>query len=280
MSSENPYRSPEQAQPPILASYAPSLPTLVKPFQSLQGLGAAVKALLGTVAFAKMGAIAASVWLVSALSTVGELSSPQVQLPATLQVGIVVLGVLLSMVAGVVYLIWLYRAYQNLPALGVGKLEASPGWAVGYYFIPFLNLVRPYQTMVEIVRGSAPQTDAMNGNVRTSIVGWWWAGWILAGVLGQVSGVIVQGDAPDLATLRVAGSLDVAMHLISLLTAILAIRIVHRVTSGQEEKSRVVRSLPGQPPAFPPVANAPFAAPAYAPAPAAQENPFSDFRGP
>ena len=63
-------------------------------------------------------------------------------------------GILMAIITGIIYLMWLHRAYQNLPALGVTKLDATPGWAVGYYFIPILNLFRPYQTMVEILRES------------------------------------------------------------------------------------------------------------------------------
>jgi Domain of unknown function (DUF4328) len=32
---------------------------------------------------------------------------------------------------GIVFLMWIHRAYSNLPALGARNLETSPGWAVG-----------------------------------------------------------------------------------------------------------------------------------------------------
>ena len=47
-------------------------------------------------------------------------------------------------------LMWVHRAYRNLPALGARDMAYSPGWAVGWWFIPFLNLVRPYQVVREI----------------------------------------------------------------------------------------------------------------------------------
>jgi heme/copper-type cytochrome/quinol oxidase subunit 2 len=44
----------------------------------------------------------------------------------------------------VFFLIWEYRAYKNLSALNAQNLEHSPGWAVGWWFIPFANLVKPF----------------------------------------------------------------------------------------------------------------------------------------
>jgi len=43
----------------------------------------------------------------------------------------------------VAFIMWFYRAYSNLPRLGVtGGLRFGPGWAIGAWFVPFLNLVR------------------------------------------------------------------------------------------------------------------------------------------
>src|SRR5688500_18010935 len=47
----------------------------------------------------------------------------------------------------VFFLIWVYRAFNNLSALKPGNLEFSPGWAVGWWFIPFANLIKPFQAM-------------------------------------------------------------------------------------------------------------------------------------
>ncbi len=63
---------------------------------------------------------------------------------------------LLYIVTVVLYCLWLYRVYQNLPALGARNLRFSPGWAVGYFFIPILNLFRPYQAVKETWKASDP----------------------------------------------------------------------------------------------------------------------------
>ncbi len=63
-------------------------------------------------------------------------------------IGFGYLGVFI--VTGVAFLKWIYRANLNCRGFGAQDMRFTPGWSVGYYFIPFLNLVRPYQSMKEI----------------------------------------------------------------------------------------------------------------------------------
>src|SRR6187551_1814201 len=53
-------------------------------------------------------------------------------------------------VLGIFFLLWMGRAYHNLSRSDVGKLEYSPGWAVGAWFIPIVNLFMPCSVMDEI----------------------------------------------------------------------------------------------------------------------------------
>lgn len=67
-------------------------------------------------------------------------------------------------VIAIAFLKWTYRANKNcqgftkqvlkekkhLQILGEKIMRFSPGWSIGYYFIPILNLYKPYQAMKEI----------------------------------------------------------------------------------------------------------------------------------
>src|SRR5579883_37701 len=59
------------------------------------------------------------------------------------------LELLVLLACCVTFLIWVYRTYGNLRAFGATGLSSSPGWAVGYYFIPILWFYKPYQLMNE-----------------------------------------------------------------------------------------------------------------------------------
>ena len=53
-------------------------------------------------------------------------------------------------VTGIVWLLWLHSSYGLLRYLGTKVTRFSPGWAVGCWFVPFVNLVRPYQVVEEL----------------------------------------------------------------------------------------------------------------------------------
>jgi Domain of unknown function (DUF4328) len=92
----------------------------------------------------------------------------------------------LGLVTGIVFLKWVYRAYKNIQGFGAEGLRFSPGWAVGYYFVPFLSLVRPVQVMSEIWRVSQ---DPRNWLQRRGswLIGTWWALFLLYSIVTQVS---------------------------------------------------------------------------------------------
>ncbi len=63
-------------------------------------------------------------------------------------------------VVGVVFLVWFNRRYENLEAFGTRQLRRTSGWSVGGWFIPFGNLVIPYQTARDIWLGTDPQRQS------------------------------------------------------------------------------------------------------------------------
>ena len=68
--------------------------------------------------------------------------------------------VFVSFVAtGIVFIAWTRRLYRNLVPLGRMDLRFSEGWAVGAWFVPLLNLVRPKQILDDIWRGDPPGAD-------------------------------------------------------------------------------------------------------------------------
>ncbi len=50
---------------------------------------------------------------------------------------------LLLLSGGVCFLIWTYRLTANLRSFGVPGLKHTPGWAVGYFFVPIMSLFHP-----------------------------------------------------------------------------------------------------------------------------------------
>ena len=142
----------------------------------------------------------------------------------------------------VAFLMWVHRAYRNLPALGAAVLESTPGKVVGSYFVPFANLVWPYQAMVEIAKGSDPLQGNISSNTwqrpRSSpLVPLWWAFYILMNVLGWMA----FSAAKDMHSLDSALSATISFmisdgsHIVS---ACLAIALILMINSRQEDRNR------------------------------------------
>jgi hypothetical protein len=72
-----------------------------------------------------------------------------------------------------------YRAMKNLHAQGSPEATISPGWAIGWYFVPFASFFMPMRAVREIWRGSF----ALKGEIPSAaIIGWWWTLWLLSAI--------------------------------------------------------------------------------------------------
>ena len=87
---------------------------------------------------------------------------------------------MVSWAAIIVWLIWQHQATANLWARGYAGLKTKPGWAVGWWFIPFANLAMPLVSMLELDRRSTP-----DGTPRRAggALGWWWAAWLASSIV-------------------------------------------------------------------------------------------------
>ena len=132
------------------------------------------------------------------LSTAGMLVSELLELsgmvdldvfePAPLA-GLVTFAYLINLpiVIGCIILVamWLYRAHASLREMGF-ETEVSPGWAVGWYFIPLANLVMPYKSMKDLWNTSLSDTGDFSSTAPTAI-NVWWGCWIVSNMVNWQS---------------------------------------------------------------------------------------------
>src|SRR5437764_10216371 len=87
--------------------------------------------------------------------------------------------------AAIAWLAWLYRAYGNLSLVGSKRSRFPQGWAVGYWLIPFVNLVRAYQAMKDLWLRSESLNDRDgydNPPAPAFFAVWWGMSWTWAAV--------------------------------------------------------------------------------------------------
>ena len=89
-------------------------------------------------------------------------------------------------VSGILILKWIYQANQNARQLGAKDMAFSPGWSIGFYFIPIVSLWKPYQAMKEIWQASQNPSNWSEEKV-SSILGIWWFFWIANSIAGQAA---------------------------------------------------------------------------------------------
>lgn len=129
--------------------------------------------------------------LVNSLQAGEQFSEEEIAANDTRQMVVGIIMFLLILASITVFISWFYRAYFNLHKLKITGLRYSAGWAIGAWFVPFLNLARPLQIMQEIwneSQGYISKKDVGYAPQSTFILGWWWAFWLISNLLGNISG--------------------------------------------------------------------------------------------
>lgn len=167
-----------------------------------------------------------------------------------------VLQVVVFIGTAVAFLIWFQRTHKNLPSLGGRELKYTPGWAVGGFFVPFLNLVRPLQTMREVWHGSDPSrlerdTASDGPSVRNRLgtpplVGWWWALFLVSGFLGQITARMASAPNQTLDQLQTLTGLSILSDVLEVPSTLVTLRLVGRITAWQAERAERVRQTGGE----------------------------------
>ena len=146
-------------------------------------------------------------------------------------------GVLMLLTFGLL-VAWTSRVYRNLPAFGVRGLRFGEGWAIGAWFVPLLNLVRPKAIIDDCWRGSGvdeQRPDAAWGGRRVpTLLHWWWGTKILAWFLGLAA----SAEPARLGDLRSGAATAVIGDVVVIVVCVLEIAVVTRLTDRQRTGSR------------------------------------------
>ncbi|MFV0599213.1 MAG: DUF4328 domain-containing protein [Bacteroidales bacterium] len=93
-------------------------------------------------------------------------------------------------ISAITFIMWFRRAYHNLHQK-ISYLSWKEGWASGAWFVPFLNLYRPYQIMMELYKDTIELLKKKDNNLAskltTNYVNLWWSLWIISNILSNIS---------------------------------------------------------------------------------------------
>ena len=135
-------------------------------------------------------------------------------------------------VASILVCCWIYRANANAHTIDRG-LTITPGWAVGWYFVPVVNLWKPFQGMKKTWLASKVGSNLGAGEA-TNLLNWWWGLWLLSSFTGNLAPQL-SSSAPQLSAEIGLVDCIATIPLTLILTRIMTqIRNAHRVARHTE----------------------------------------------
>ena len=143
--------------------------------------------------------------------------------------GIVHLAVILTLV--LVFSAWINRSCKNGWLLDAPHMKTTPGYSIGYFFIPILSLWKPYGAMKEIRRASFG-----NDNALCRMLPLWWTLWLTSNLLGLVI-YKLYSNADDQESYLTACKLSLVSVPIGVILNYLAIALVTSITAAQRRRA-------------------------------------------
>ena len=156
------------------------------------------------------------------------------------------LSAVLLVIGGPLFVIWFARAYGNLPMISPGKTQSRTAVATLMWFVPFLNLVRPFGYLKELwVR--TDRVGRTKSNPPTLVYVYWFsylALQVLQGliVFGAVRGTTNIDDRKFAADLSVLAAADAVVC--AVLMAVIVWMVTRRMTVRCAEVTDAVLKSP------------------------------------
>ncbi|MEV0734411.1 DUF4328 domain-containing protein [Streptomyces sp. NPDC050549] len=132
------------------------------------------------------------------------------------------------------FLVWLARSRRNAQELSPEASLPSPGWTIGSWFIPLVNLVVPRGIVLAVGRTGSVSWEERRD---TALVNLWWSAWVAHALLIVITNQVAPGSM----------ALLVAAEALMIAAAALLGLVIQRITAMQN--SALGAAVPVAPPA-------------------------------
>jgi eukaryotic-like serine/threonine-protein kinase len=234
---------PTGAGPTTFGSPVYTPPAPGRGYRSPRGAALVTAILMGLCGVIAVLALAVDVvWL----NEVGaEGNSPEVVMDLAHLMDRVSLFQLIGFVAvAVAFIVWLFRAYGNLPVLGIVKPRYARAWTIGAWFVPIANLIIPKHLTNDVWRagdpGLAHGEPGWQKRQVAATLHLWWAANLVGGALIRL-GTTQLGNATGFEEARNAVIVDALGQGITAVAALAAIWVIRHSTDRQEARASALR---------------------------------------
>ena len=134
-------------------------------------------------------------------------------------------------------LVWIYRANYNARQLGATTMEFTPGWSVGWFFIPIGNLWKPFQAVKQIWQASKSAED-WKEQKAPALLRWWWFFWLVSIIISRLA-FEFSGSTETLKELKTSNIVSLCDDSINILLFLLFLTIVSQIYRMQMSQYRM-----------------------------------------
>lgn len=132
-------------------------------------------------------------------------------------------------VVAVLFLRLLYKAVQQARTFAVPYSYVTPGWAVGYWFVPIINLYQPFRVVKALFASCAQQAgpDAKPAAGEQLLSGWW--GMLLISGVAQRMLASTQTDFETRTGVTSYAEYSIVCNLLEIAATVLFMMVVKRL---------------------------------------------------
>jgi hypothetical protein len=126
---------------------------------------------------------------------------------------------------------WIYVTNANAHRFDEA-MSITPGWAVGWFFVPFANLIKPYEGVAQTWRASH-DAAGLSEEAETSLLRWWWGLWLVTNILSNIA-FQIGGDL-DAVMSPAANGFQMVAALLNVPLCLILIQLMKRLARAQNE---------------------------------------------
>ena len=146
-------------------------------------------------------------------------------------------------ITSIVCCIWIYRASWNARQRQPSEDRVTPGWAVGWFFVPIMSLWKPYRAMTATWGASHVPEEGLGKGSVPAFVPLWWGLWVVASLMSNYS-FRMSMKTEYTEDFRAISTIDLICAPLAVLAALLFIRLMTSISAAQRDK------VPGVAPVF------------------------------
>ncbi|MEV8371749.1 DUF4328 domain-containing protein [Kribbella sp. NPDC056861] len=137
-----------------------------------------------------------------------------------------------TLVAAVVFIVWLRRARDTSERLSTAPHRHGRGWVIAGWLIPVISLWYPKQIVDDIITASTPANEESQADSRGIQI--WWGTWVATVLLTALP--LDPSNEPTTRDLLLAALNSTVTAVLTVVCAVYAVRVVQLITNLQTER--------------------------------------------